>query len=67
MPSRQLWHIAAAIAALAVVMLVSLYVLGLFGAPPALERSPGPGAPYRRLSASSSRYDTGCPDLDRRA
>ena len=40
---RQLWYIVAAIAAATVVMIVLLYVLSLFGAPPALERSPGPG------------------------
>ena len=43
MPSRQLWYIAAATAAATVVMLVLLYVLSVFGTPPALERSPGPG------------------------
>jgi len=43
-PSRQLWYIAAVIAAVAVVMLVLLYLLSVFRAPPALERSPGPGA-----------------------
>ena len=43
MPSRQLWYIAAVIAAVAVVMLMLLYVLSVFRAPPALERSLGPG------------------------
>jgi hypothetical protein len=47
---RQLWYIIAATAGAAVVMIVLLYVLSLFGSPPALERSPGPGAsPTARL------------------